>query len=990
MEIPSYYVHSKGIKDLDGGEIEEHKTGVVYFSTPANLYFLLNSQRLKKGQPELKPYQIAVILDEADNILDNGTLWRLSAGGGMKGEELKELYYLVNEFYDKNTQRIKAINQETNKEEIDAIVTAFIDKFRKELPDIYRKFLREKCASNNEQTQQAYLRDEVALLLHSADEVNEYEEDKDYVIQQKQFFGAKLLNVAVILKANGELDHASKWGDYAHSLLHARLERAKGVGAFEYKDETNVMTGGTARQLVQDCGTFIGVTGTMGSNRDLRILGDRFGVDDAVKIPTHQYGRRVDAGVCFVSGDAAKQDAEKNSSFNSNQIEQLAAILRGDTDLQNPKSVRENNQPILLLCENLRDAKELERSIKAKLGEKFTQHIQIISGTETEEEKEAKLEKAALTGMITISTPISGRGTDIKPKGEEGLYSLLVTIAKQREEDQMKGRSARNGARGKTFMLLNGDDPRYRSNEGDDAKRLVAVRDRMYKSKEEGVKKQIKQSEIVDKCFQEYCLYKQELLENREQYSGEKLDARFSNQLDSMYCAFMSKEVGYVISTYKMPQAGFDENHFEENVGKKVRELWAEFVKSTLFNEMKIKCALSKRGEESEKVRAKVGEKVTGQVRNLVVQRKKDKDIETHAEKRKEVPVDGMLRDITSVRHHSGTKGGDDADADGQNKHQNEIAITVEGTGGKEYRVYGHQHLPTDGNYSADEQSMIHMDALLQQGYQVSFYQNDVVDETLGIAKEGRGKYTGLYAKDKDGKEIKGVSHQTDALLQASYIIGEKQGKKGGRVVIFRDDIADADIGQYADLTKKLIELVGAADNPNQKFQDSDTFIVPFKGAVAHIKVSELRKGVDEKGEPLWDNPFQDYGVYRLATDITKHQKRSAQSHSQFSKKQDQNLFIRRVVEDPLLFTKEREKVRQSDIFKQEITDEYSIDATRRSDNLALRRALAHILEVNEHERWLEDQQNQEDQEKESQPAKAEGELTADPKTIDTEGGAVV
>ena len=74
----------------------------------------------------------------------------------------------------------------------------------------------------------------------------------------------KFINVARILKASMEPDRSSVWGDGVHQLLHARLEVEAGLGRFTCDGENKALTSGTTKQLIEYCGNFVGITGTMG------------------------------------------------------------------------------------------------------------------------------------------------------------------------------------------------------------------------------------------------------------------------------------------------------------------------------------------------------------------------------------------------------------------------------------------------------------------------------------------------------------------------------------------------------------------------------------------------------------------------------------------------------------------------------------------------------------------------------------------------------
>ena len=110
-------------------------------------------------------------------------------------------------------------------------------------------------------------------------------------------------------------------------------------------------------------------------------------------------------------------------------------------------------QPVLLISEDMNKAKALCDKLIAKYGK---DRVQLISN---EDERKACQHKAGFPNMITVSTPMLGRGTDIDPKKHPGgLYVIQTYLDTPRNTRQIIGRAARNGKVGKYLALfeLNG------------------------------------------------------------------------------------------------------------------------------------------------------------------------------------------------------------------------------------------------------------------------------------------------------------------------------------------------------------------------------------------------------------------------------------------------------------------------------------------------------------------------------------------------------
>ncbi|MDA0902418.1 MAG: hypothetical protein O3B09_03305, partial [Proteobacteria bacterium] len=607
LGLQSHYIDHNGV---NGGD-ELYQAGRIYHSTPSNFYFYLSKEQLKDAALPIPIGDVAWLSDETDTALDNKTLWRLANGGG-QDNPLKELYVITNEFYEKHKDRINEIAKEeqagqVNQADIDRkrneLIASLVGEFKAILEnnfnDLYYKFLNDSCLGD-----QDLLEDKVKMLLASARYAAGLKQDKHYIVEQISVNG-KLYNVARIMKASGEPDRSSTWGDGVQQLLHARLEKEAGLGRFTCDRENKALTMGTTKQLMQYCGNFVGITGTMGQEADLTLLQEQFGINSAIKIHPHQILRRKDMGAVLLSdgvvkkkagGDPAVPEPEvETGPFNKNQLKKLYNILSGQDKMksQNPEGIDHNRaqdsagkkQPMLIICDNLAEAKVLYAKIMAYPSGKYEEgkSIQIITGEEVDAQMEQKLKLAAQSDVITISTPMSGRGTDIKPKHSKGLYTILMSVFNDRETAQVEGRSGRNGAEGKTLSLINADNPKYskilearKEKDAEDKKnnekpshkdgkwfeeltdneKLIFLRTELFKHEKENIKKQVAESELVEKIFREYCALRNQIdLSNKDvKTAGDSEDDAGSLlfDLDNIFATFLDDRVAYFLQQYKI------------------------------------------------------------------------------------------------------------------------------------------------------------------------------------------------------------------------------------------------------------------------------------------------------------------------------------------------------------------------------------------------------------------------------------------------------
>ncbi|MBU4690961.1 preprotein translocase subunit SecA [Mycoplasma zalophi] len=121
------------------------------------------------------------------------------------------------------------------------------------------------------------------------------------------------------------------------------------------------------------------------------------------------------------------------------------------------KKVYERKQPILIGTAQVEDSERLhEYLVKANIPH-------TVLNAKQNAEEAAIISAAGQLGAVTIATNMAGRGTDIKPSQEAreagGLYVLGTDKAESRRIDnQLKGRSGRQGDVGYTKFFLSLDD----------------------------------------------------------------------------------------------------------------------------------------------------------------------------------------------------------------------------------------------------------------------------------------------------------------------------------------------------------------------------------------------------------------------------------------------------------------------------------------------------------------------------------------------------
>ena len=184
-------------------------------------------------------------------------------------------------------------------------------------------------------------------------------------------------------------------------------------------------------------GTLCAVTGTAGSIREKEEAEISYGTVSSqmkfVTVPRHFGLHRNDFPLYLAADETAQRKLI----------------------VQQIKEARLAKQPVILICEDDKASDLLMTYLKNKLGSEKL--VRISSQTSPSLENTHINEQAGLPGMVTVSTGKIGRGTDIPLKGEassQGLRVLINYLPKERDFNQIIGRSGRKGAKGDSRLIL--------------------------------------------------------------------------------------------------------------------------------------------------------------------------------------------------------------------------------------------------------------------------------------------------------------------------------------------------------------------------------------------------------------------------------------------------------------------------------------------------------------------------------------------------------
>ncbi|WP_304543811.1 preprotein translocase subunit SecA [Sulfurimonas microaerophilic] len=244
-----------------------------------------------------------------------------------------------------------------------------------------------------------------------------FEKDVDYVVRNNE--------VVIVDEFTGRLSEGRRFSEG----LHQALEAKEGV---EIKEETQTLADITFQNYFRMYNKLAGMTGT--AETEATELAQIYSLD-VVSIPTNI--------------PVAREDL--NDLIYKTEIEKFNAVIEKIRELQKA------GQPVLIGTASIEKSEVLHQLLK---NEKIAHTV--LNAKNHEQEGEI-IKDAGKKGAVTIATNMAGRGVDIKVSDEVKALGGLYIIGTERHENrridnQLRGRSGRQGDPGKTQFYLSLED----------------------------------------------------------------------------------------------------------------------------------------------------------------------------------------------------------------------------------------------------------------------------------------------------------------------------------------------------------------------------------------------------------------------------------------------------------------------------------------------------------------------------------------------------
>jgi len=270
-----------------------------------------------------------------------------------------------------------------------------------------------------------------------------FSKDKEYVVRDGE--------VVIVDEFTGRLQPGRRWSDG----LHQAVEAKEGM---PIQKESRTFASITYQNYFRMYEKLSGMTGTALTSQE-----EFFTVYDleVIPVPTNQDVQRID----------------RNDLIYQNEAGKFTAIIN------KVKEVHEKGQPILIGTASI----ESNERLATALSNAGITH-QMLNAKNHESEGEI-IAAAGRKGAVTLATNMAGRGVDIKLGGPEAdkaeskeivdLGGLFVLGTERHEarriDNQLRGRSGRQGDPGETQFFVSMDDSLMRVFGGDRVKNLMGT-----------------------------------------------------------------------------------------------------------------------------------------------------------------------------------------------------------------------------------------------------------------------------------------------------------------------------------------------------------------------------------------------------------------------------------------------------------------------------------------------------------------------------------
>ena len=413
----------------DEGRQQAYKADITYGTN--NEYgfdYLRDNMKVRAGEKVQREHHFAIV-DEVDSILIDEARNPLIISGPTQRDQ--NHYAKANEIAIK-MQRGEKI--ETNPGEPEQTTGDFIVDEKNRTIVMTEDGLQK--AQDLFEVENLYSL-ENAVLSHHLDQALKahyiFEKDVDYVVQSNE--------IIIVDEFTGRLSQGRRYSEGLHQALEAKE-------SVQIQEESQTLAEITYQNYFRLYGKLAGMTGT--AQTEATEFSQIYGLD-VISIPTNVPIARID----------------KNDLIYNTEREKLnAVVLR-------VKELHAKGQPVLIGTASI----EKSEMIDARLKKEKIPHNMLNAKNHAQEAE--IIMNAGAKGAVTVATNMAGRGVDIKIDDEVRSLGGLMILGTERHEsrridNQLRGRSGRQGDSGESQFFLSLDDNLLRIFGGDKIRNIMS------------------------------------------------------------------------------------------------------------------------------------------------------------------------------------------------------------------------------------------------------------------------------------------------------------------------------------------------------------------------------------------------------------------------------------------------------------------------------------------------------------------------------------
>ncbi|MBI4217855.1 MAG: hypothetical protein HY610_01925, partial [Elusimicrobia bacterium] len=337
----------------------------------------------------------------------------------------------------------------------------------------YRAFV-EQLIQNEGEGKSQFSEVQLKRYARSALYAQHKKKDVDYVVEKVQKikwtpYGYRRVeeeDIILVDKATGRRKEGSAW---THGL-HQFVQIKEGIDPEEeFKPGVSI----THPFYFKMYDKIYAITGTIGSETDEKELLEVYGLN-SVRFPSHKPSLRID-----------------HPDYVARTLEE-----KWNKVVKEVQRYHSEGRPVLVGVMTIRESEELHTMLRENGIE-----AQVLNGSQREPEEHI-VQRAGQKGVVTVATNLAGRGTDILlgPEVEElgGLHVIgTQRFDARRIDDQLRGRSGRQGQPGSSQFIISLQDQGFRRYLGPLAELLEQVAPHSQKTRQKAAVEIQKRAEFL-------------------------------------------------------------------------------------------------------------------------------------------------------------------------------------------------------------------------------------------------------------------------------------------------------------------------------------------------------------------------------------------------------------------------------------------------------------------------------------------------------------